>query len=250
MSKVLQPGDVIGILGGGQLGRMLALAAARLGLRCHVYEPGAGAPAGEVCAELTCAAYDDDRALRAFAASVDVITYEFENIPTSALDVLEQHCPIRPGREALRVSQDRLSEKQFLNGLGLATAPFAAVDALDALHTAVTSIGVPAILKTRRLGYDGKGQVRIDDAGQAAGAFAAMAGAAAILEGFVDFTHEVSVIGARGADGRVACFDPGQNMHRDGILHTTTVPAQLNRAQLTDAVIATGRILNARSMSG
>ncbi|WP_108484505.1 5-(carboxyamino)imidazole ribonucleotide synthase [Oceaniglobus ichthyenteri] len=250
MSKVLQPGDVIGILGGGQLGRMLALAAARLGLRCHIYEPSSGAPAGEVCGDLTTASYDDTAALRAFADAVDVITYEFENIPTSALDLLEQHCPIRPGREALRVSQDRLIEKEFLNGLGLRTAPFADVANRAAFDAALIEIGAPAILKTRRFGYDGKGQARITDRAEGATAFDAMAGDDAILEGFVDFSQEISVIGARSASGDVACFDPGQNVHRDGILHTTTVPAQLSRSQVTDAIILTGRILNALDYVG
>ena len=250
MTKVLVPGDIIGILGGGQLGRMLALAAARLGLRAHVYEPSHAAPAAEVSGDFTCAPYDDTAALRAFAASVDVITYEFENIPTDALDTLEQHCTIRPGREALRVSQDRLVEKEFLNGLGLRTAPFEAVKTMDQLHGALGRIGAPAILKTRRLGYDGKGQARIMEIGQGLPAFDAMAGADAILEGFIDFTHEVSVIGARGADGQVACYDPGQNVHCDGILHTTTLPAQLSHGQLTDAILLAGRILNALDYVG
>lgn len=246
----LAPGATIGILGGGQLGRMLSVAASRLGYRTHIFEPGAAPPAADVAHQVTTAPYDDGAALTAFAQSVDVITYEFENIPTSALDVLEAERPIRPGREALRVSQDRLTEKAFLNGLGLVTAPFEAVETLDDLHGAVARIGAPAILKTRRLGYDGKGQARIADAGGTTAAFDAMGGADAILEGFIDFTHEVSVIGARGADGQVACYDPGQNVHRGGILHTTTLPAQLGRGQLTDAVIATGRILNALDYVG
>lgn len=245
MTDPLSPGATIGILGGGQLGRMLALAAARLGLHCHVFDPAPDAPAAEVCTAHTCAPYDDAAALTAFANAVDVVTYEFENIPTAALDVIESLRPIRPGREALRVSQDRLTEKTFLRDLGLMTAPFAAVDDATALTAALADIGTPAILKTRRLGYDGKGQARIMAPGDAAAAFEALQGAAAILEGFVDFSHEVSVIGARGLDGQVACFDPGENVHRDGILHTTTLPATLSNAQLTDAVLLTGRILNA-----
>ena len=246
----LPVGATIGILGGGQLGRMLALAAARLGLRCHILEPAPGAPAAEVCGTLTTAGYDDEPALRAFAASVDVVTYEFENIPTTALDLLETLCPIHPGREALRVSQDRLTEKSFLNDLGLTTAPFAPVGSADELSAALAQIGTPAILKTRRFGYDGKGQVRITAPEDADAAWAAMNGADAILEGFVDFNHEVSVIGARGPDGQVACYDPGQNVHRDGILHTTTLPATLSHGQLTDAVLLTGRILNALDYVG
>ncbi|MCE8526338.1 5-(carboxyamino)imidazole ribonucleotide synthase [Ruegeria pomeroyi] len=250
MSEALKPGARIGILGGGQLGRMLSVAAARLGFVTHIYEPGANPPAGQVADRVTTAGYDDAAALAAFAASVDVITYEFENIPTEALDILEAHRPIRPGREALRVSQDRLTEKSFLRDLGLMTAPFADVTDLASLESAIGEIGTPAILKTRRFGYDGKGQARLKSPGDAAAALADMAGAPAILEGFVQFTHEVSVIAARGLDGQVACFDPGENVHRDGILHTTTVPARLSAAQRTDAVLLAARILNALDYVG
>ncbi|MCG6558458.1 5-(carboxyamino)imidazole ribonucleotide synthase [Ruegeria sp. 1NDH52C] len=250
MSEALKPGARIGILGGGQLGRMLSVAAARLGFVTHIYEPGANPPAGQVADRVTTAGYDDAAALAAFAASVDVITYEFENIPTEALDILEAHRPIRPGREALRVSQDRLTEKSFLRDLGLMTAPFADVTDLASLEAAIGEIGTPAILKTRRFGYDGKGQARLKSPGDAAPALADMAGAPAILEGFVQFTHEVSVIAARGLDGQVACFDPGENVHRDGILHTTTVPARLSAAQRTDAVLLAARILNALDYVG
>ena len=244
MTDALPTGAVIGILGGGQLGRMLSLAAARLGFRCHIFEPGANPPAGQVAGALTTARYEDEAALRAFAGSVDVITYEFENIPTSALDILEALKPVRPGRMALRVSQDRLVEKAFLNDLGLKTAPFAAVDDAVDLAEAMAEIGLPAILKTRRFGYDGKGQARIKSENDAAQALADMAGAPAILEGFVDFSHEVSVIGARSAAGGIACFDPGENVHEGGILRTTTVPARLSAAQRTDAVLLAGRILD------
>ncbi|NHX27340.1 ATP-grasp domain-containing protein, partial [Escherichia coli] len=250
MTEMLQTGATIGILGGGQLGRMLSVAASRLGFKCHIYEPGANPPAADVAHAVTTAPYDDHDALRAFAAAVDVITYEFENIPTSALDVLESIRPIRPGREALRVSQDRLTEKEFLAGLGLQTAPFAAVDTRDDLANALASVGAPGILKTRRFGYDGKGQARIMSPDQADAAFDAMAGAPSILEGFVEFSHEVSVIAARGVTGEVACFDPGENVHKDGILHTTTLPANLTGAQRTDAVLLAGRILNALDYVG
>jgi 5-(carboxyamino)imidazole ribonucleotide synthase len=250
MSDVLSPGAVIGILGGGQLGRMLSVAASRLGFRTHIFEPGANPPAGQVADQVTTAAYDDAAALEAFAASVDVITYEFENIPTAALDLLEAHKPIRPGREALRVSQDRLTEKTFLRDLGLQTAPFADVTDAASLDAALAEIGAPSILKTRRFGYDGKGQARIKSADDAAGALADMAGAAAILEGFVDFSHEVSVIAARGTTGEVACFDPGENVHRDGILHTTTIPARLSAGQRMDAVLLAANILNALDYVG
>ncbi len=250
MTDMLQTGAKIGILGGGQLGRMLSVAAARLGFVSHIYEPGANPPAGQVADRVTTAGYDDAQALQAFADSVDVITYEFENIPTQALDLLEAHRPIRPGREALRVSQDRLTEKNFLQGLGLKTAPFADITDLQSLMAAIDEIGAPAILKTRRFGYDGKGQARLKTPEDAESALADMAGAPAILEGFVNFSHEVSVIAARGLDGQVACFDPGENVHRDGILHTTTLPARLTASQRTDAVLLAANILNALDYVG
>lgn len=250
MTEPLSPGATIGILGGGQLGRMLSVAASRLGLKTHIFEPGATPPAADVAARLTTASYDDNAALTAFAQSVDVITYEFENIPTSALDVLEKITPVQPNREALRISQDRKTEKEFLQDLGLTTAPFAIVDTLEDLNSAITAIGTPSILKTRRLGYDGKGQVRIKAPQDAENAMTEMAGTPAILEGFIDFSHEVSVIGARSADGQIACFDPGQNVHKDGILHTTTLPAKLSGAQSTDAILLTANILNALNYVG
>ena len=247
---MLEQGATIGILGGGQLGRMLSVAASRLGFKTHIFEPGANPPAAHVADRVTTANYDDAEALNAFAQSVDVITYEFENIPTSALDVLENIRPIHPNREALRVSQDRITEKDFLANLGLTPAPYAAVDTLADLEHAVTEIGLPAILKTRRFGYDGKGQARINSAADLGQAIADMAGQPAVLEGFVNFTHEVSVIGARSENGDVSCFDPGENIHRGGILHTTTVPARLSKAQRMDAVLMAGRILNALDYVG
>ncbi len=250
MTTPLPPGSVIGILGGGQLGRMLSVAAARLGFRSHVYEPAPAPPAGHVADRVTTASYDDAAALAAFAASVDVITYEFENIPTAALDVLEAARPIRPNRRALAVSQDRIAEKDFLTGLGLACAPYAAVGGMADLRAALARIGAPAILKTTRLGYDGKGQFRLAGPEDAEAALAAMGGAAAVLEGFIDFSHEVSVIAARGLDGSVACYDPGENVHRNGILHTTTLPARLSAAQRADAVLLAAKILTALDYVG
>jgi len=250
MTDRLAPGATIGILGGGQLGRMLSVAASRLGFKTHIFEPGANPPAGQVAHAVTTAPYEDEAALRAFAASVDVITYEFENIPTSALDILEAIRPIRPGRNALAVSQDRLSEKTFLRDLGLMTAPFADVASEADLTAALGTIGAPAILKTRRFGYDGKGQARIMALEDAATAYADMAGAPSILEGFVNFSHEVSVIGARALNGSVACFDPGENVHRNGILHTTTVPARLSPSQRSDAILIAAKILNALDYVG
>ena len=250
MIKPLPVGATIGILGGGQLGRMLSVAASRLGLKTHIFEPGANAPAGDVAHRVTTANYDDHAALTAFAQSVDVITYEFENIPTSALDLLETLTPIHPGRRALATSQDRLTEKTFLQSIGLKTAPFADVANADDLAAALAQIGAPAILKTRRMGYDGKGQARIMAAADAGQALADMAGAPAILEGFINFSHEVSVIGARGQDGSVACYDPGENLHEAGILRTTTVPAKLTSSQRTDAVLIAANILNALDYVG
>ncbi|AUR12389.1 phosphoribosylaminoimidazole carboxylase ATPase subunit PurK [Phaeobacter inhibens] len=248
--NALKPGATIGILGGGQLGRMLSVAASRLGFRTHIFEPSATPPAAHVADRITTASYEDAEALAAFAASVDVITYEFENIPTSALDLLETLKPIRPGREALRISQDRLTEKTFLQDLGLQTAAFADISDQASLDAALTQIGAPSILKTRRFGYDGKGQARIKTPDDATEALAAMAGAPSILEGFVNFSHEVSVIAARGVSGEIACFDPGENIHRDGILHTTTVPARLSAGQRMDAVLMAGKILNALEYVG
>jgi len=250
MTDPLAPGGTIGILGGGQLGRMLALAAARLGLRAHVFDPVADGPAQQVCDAATVAPWDDAAALTRFADSVDVVTYEFENIPTDALDLIEGRRPIRPGRRALAVSQDRLTEKWFLRDLGLATAPFHDPAGPGDLDAALAAVGLPAILKTRRFGYDGKGQVRIAPGDDAAAALAGLDGAPAIAEGFVDFTHEVSVIGARGLDGTVACYDPGENLHEGGILRRTTVPARLTASQRSDAVLCAARILSALDYVG
>ena len=250
MSNPLPQGANIGILGGGQLGRMLAVAASRLGLKAHIFEPGANPPAGHVADQVTTASYEDEAALRRFAQSVDVITYEFENIPTSALDILEQIRPIHPGRLALAISQDRLSEKEFLTGLGLKVAPYANVTSAAEAEAAAQSIGTPSILKTRRMGYDGKGQVRLKNVSDMEQAWQAMQGAPSVLEGFINFSHEVSVIAARTRDGQVACYDPGENVHREGILHSTTVPASLSAAQRMDAVLFAGQILNALNYVG
>jgi 5-(carboxyamino)imidazole ribonucleotide synthase len=249
MTDALPTGATIGILGGGQLGRMLSVAASRLGYRCHIYEPGP-APAADVAHAVTQAPYEDEAALRAFAAAVDVITYEFENVPTSALDLLESLRPIRPNRRALAISQDRITEKTFLNDLGLTTAPWAAVNSEADLHAAVSTLGCPAILKTTRLGYDGKGQARINAPEDIPAAWASMNNAPSVLEGFVAFDREVSVIAARSLDGSVACYDPGENIHRDGILRTTTLPAKLTPSQRTDAVLLAARILNALDYVG
>ncbi len=250
MSDMVAPGGTLGILGGGQLGRMLAIAAARLGLKVHIFAPEESSPAADVAAAWTRAAYDDAEALRAFAQAVDVVTYEFENVPAGTVEILALLVPVRPGAKALAVSQDRLAEKTFLNSIGLATAPFAQVDGPEDLEAALAKIGTPAILKTRRFGYDGKGQARIDRPEDAAEALASLNGAPAILEGFVQFRREISVIGARSLDGAVVCFDAGENVHREGILRTTTVPGGVTARLRADAALAAGRLLNALDYVG
>lgn len=250
MTEPLAPGATIGILGGGQLGRMLAVAAARLGFRTHVFAPEADPPAAGLAHALTTAPYEDARAMAAFARTASVITYEFENIPASALDLLEEIRPLRPNRRALAISQDRIAEKTALTALGLTCAPFAAVASRQELDAALAQVGTPAILKTTRLGYDGKGQYRLNAPGDAPAALAAMGGAAAVLEALIPFTSEISVIAARGLDGTVAAYDPGENVHRGGILHTTTVPARLSPAQRSDAVLIAARILTALDYVG
>lgn len=247
MTNPLPTGATIGILGGGQLGRMLAMAAANLGYKAHIFEPGA-APAADVAHAWTQASYDDLDALRTFAEACDVITFEFENIPADALDVISATTPLFPDRRALETSQDRLIEKAFLRDLGLKTAPYAPIsgDILTVLETT----GTPAILKTRRFGYDGKGQARVMELSEAESALATLQGAPAIAEGFVDFSKEISVIAARGQDGSVAAFDPGENIHKDGILDTTTVPAAIAPGLRMDAVLIASQILNALDYVG
>jgi 5-(carboxyamino)imidazole ribonucleotide synthase len=250
MPEALPPGSVIGILGGGQLGRMLAIAAARLGFACHIYEPAAAAPAADVARAWTRAAWEDEAALAAFADGVDVVTYEFENVPVATARFLEARKPVRPGPRALEIARDRLDEKRFLNGLGLTTAPFADIDGPDGIGRAIAATGLPAILKTRRMGYDGKGQVRVASEAEARAALARFGGTAAILEGVVAFNREVSVIGVRGLDGAVVCYDPAENRHEAGILRESRVPAALSRREANDAVLASGRILNALDYVG
>ena len=244
MTNPLPTGATIGILGGGQLGRMLSVAASRLGLRTHIYEPSSNPPAADVANAVTTAPYEDVAALTAFAQSVDLVTYEFENIPTEALDIIEAITPIHPNRRALGTSQDRLVEKNFLQDNGLTVAPFANITDAASLEAAIATIGTPAILKTRRFGYDGKGQSRLKSPEDAVTALADMAAAPSVLEGFVDFSIEISIIAARNPQGEIACYDPGQNVHRDGILHTTTVPATLPARLRTDAVLLAAKILN------
>jgi 5-(carboxyamino)imidazole ribonucleotide synthase len=219
---MIPPGETIGILGGGQLGRMLAMAAARLGYRCHVYAPEAQAIAAEVCAQFTQAAWDDAGAMAAFAADCAVVTYEFENVPVAPLKALGG-VPLLPGAHALEVAQDRLSEKRFVAELGGITAPFHVVDTAEDLAEALVSVGSPGILKTRREGYDGKGQWRIMADHDAEGI--ALSGEPLLFEGFVHFSAEFSVILCRGQDGRIVFWDSAENTHEGGILARSVVPA-------------------------
>jgi len=221
----LAPNATIGIVGGGQLGRMSAMAAARLGYRCHVFTPEPDAPASQVASVTTLADYDDHAALARFADQVDVITFEFENVSAEGLDLLAERRPVRPGPDILRISQDRIAEKSFLNQAGVGTAPWAAVTTPDELRDAIATIGLPAVLKTTRLGYDGKGQALIRTGGEAEMAFALLNPKPLILEGFIDFACECSVIVARGGDGASTAFDTVENRHRDHILDLTLAPA-------------------------
>lgn len=223
----LPPGSTIGIIGGGQLGRMTVLAAARLGYRCHILTPEDDSPAAQVANRTTVAAYDDLAALRNFARAVDVITFEFENVPSESVRVMAELAPVRPCWSVLDIAQDRLSEKRFFNALGIETAPWREVGDAEGLAAAVAALGRPCILKTTRLGYDGKGQVRIDDDTDLDDAWCRMGAAIGVLEGFVDFEREISVIVARGVDGATACFDPVENRHRHHILDTTIAPAAI-----------------------
>jgi 5-(carboxyamino)imidazole ribonucleotide synthase len=245
------PGSTIGIIGGGQLGRMLAVAAAQLGYRSHVYAPGASGPAGEVSAAWTQGAYDDVSTLRRFASACDVVTYEFENLPAEAIAAADDACPFHPPIEALRIAQDRALEKSFAARHAIPTAPWAAVDTLDQLRQAVAAIGTPAILKTRRFGYDGKGQARLHAAGDAEAAWAAIGGQPAVLEGFVRFEVEYSVLLARAANGESVAWDVPTNTHRDGILAVSSVPSVgLVAEQVAEAVSLTRRLADALGYVG
>ena len=247
---MLPPGSTIGMLGGGQLGRMTALSAARLGYRVHVLTPETDSPAAQVSAAVTVAAYDDGGALDRFARAVDVVTYEFENVPLGAVARLAPSVPVRPGGRVLEVAQDRVAEKRFANALGIATAPWREVGGAATLADALAEIGRPAVLKSTRLGYDGKGQVRIDAGGDPADAWRRMGSDAGILEGFVDFTAEISVVAARGLDGRIACYPPVENRHEHHILDVTLAPARLAPAQTAAALDIAHRLIEALDVVG
>jgi 5-(carboxyamino)imidazole ribonucleotide synthase len=243
--SVLQPGATIGILGGGQLGRMLALAAARLGFHCHVYAPDTDSPAFDVVQKWICASYEDRTQLAAFADAVDLITYEFENVPAETAEFLASRRAVLPDPAVLARTQDRLIEKSFIADLDIATAPFAAVGSPLELAAAVDAISLPAVLKTRRLGYDGKGQAMIAEGSDPLQAWDAVGRAESILEGFVPFEREISVVIARGRAGALQSFDVTENEHREHILKTSRVPAAITAEVAAQAHDIAARIANA-----
>jgi 5-(carboxyamino)imidazole ribonucleotide synthase len=242
---MLKPGATIGILGGGQLARMLALAAAPLGLKCHVYSPDKDSCAFDVVHAQTVADYEDEASLARFAQHVDVVTYEFENVPAKTAAFLTQHTKVLPDPHVLETTQDRLAEKNFMRNLGIATASYAPVHSATQLAEGLAKVGVPAVLKTTRFGYDGKGQTKIERASEANEAWRGLRHVPCILEGFVKFQREVSVIAARGADGRVECFELTENVHRDHILHVSRVPVKGSPVLAAEARRVATRIVNA-----
>jgi 5-(carboxyamino)imidazole ribonucleotide synthase len=251
LSGPLAPGAVIGILGGGQLGRMLALAAAKLGFRTHIYSDETESCAFNVATAAIRASYDDEEALGRFAAACDVVTFEFENVPDATAHYLADHVAVAPDSRALSVAQDRLTEKNFVAGLGIATAPFRNVLNVTEASTAFAALGAaPAVLKTRRLGYDGKGQRIVRTAEQCAAAFVDHGGVPAILERFVDFAFEASVVAARGRDGAFVAYDPPKNEHENHILRRSTVPAPLMDSTARGAVAIARAIAEALNYVG
>lgn len=226
--KALKPNSTIGIIGGGQLGRMLAMAAAQLGFKTIILEPDPNAPAAQVANDQIMATYDDEIALESLAQQCDVITYEFENVPASSVEMLEDMSVVYPGSKALKTSQDRLLEKQNAVSIGATPAQFFKVNTIDELNAGLSEVGYPAILKTRRMGYDGKGQVRIQSEADTVAALEAMNGQDAILEAFISFSCEISVIAARTLDGDFSSFDIAQNIHKNHILDTSTIPADIH----------------------
>ncbi len=250
MRGALLPNATIGIVGGGQLGRMSAIAAARLGFRCRILTPEEDSPAGQVAAAVTLGDYEDPAVLRAFAAGVDVITFEFENISAEGLELLASRKPVRPSPSVLRISQDRIAEKSFLNQAGVATAPWSAVETPADLGAAIARHGLPAILKTTRLGYDGKGQFLLRSPADLPAAYEELTPKPLILEGFIDFALELSVIVARGVDGAVAVFDAVENRHRDHILDLTLAPAQVPLQVAEQARAIAVRVADALDLVG
>ena len=249
-THMLKVGDTIGILGGGQLGRMLAIAAANLGLRVHVFAPEADSPAFDVSHTHTCAAYDDDVALENFARQVQVVTYEFENIPLNTARFIKRLCPLFPDVKALEITQDRLDEKTAISGLALPIAPFRAINTSEDFQKALLEIGVPAILKTRRLGYDGKGQVRIKNMHDVDDAHMLIKQAPTILEGFINFEREISVVIARSITGECCAYDVCENIHEHHILAQTLVPAAIHEETAKRATSIARTIANTLNYVG
>jgi len=246
LAAPVPPGGTIGILGGGQLGRMLALAAARLGLKTHIFSDERDAPAFQVSAAKTFAKYDDKNALSSFAKACDAITFEFENVPAVTVAIVAGIAPANPAATALRVTQDRIDEKNFVASLGVATPPYRAVGNPQEARDAFAAIGgARAVLKTRRFGYDGKGQAMVANADEAARAFESFKGVPAILEGFVDFAFEASVVGARAKDGTFAAYDPPENSHGDHILRRSTVPGRVSATTAIEAKAIARKIADA-----
>ena len=246
----LKPGDTIGILGGGQLGRMLAMAAARLGLRSQVFSPDPDSPAFDVVLNATCAEYADVEALELFANDVDVVTYEFENVPAATAMVLAAHRPVVPAQKILETTQDRLIEKDFVKRLGIGTADYADVSSVETLRAAIDSIGLPAVIKTRRFGYDGKGQAIIRKGDDPDQIWEDIGTRSAILEAFVPFEREISVIAARSADGHVESYDVTENEHSDHILKISRAPADIPEEVAAQARSIAEKIANALDYVG
>jgi 5-(carboxyamino)imidazole ribonucleotide synthase len=250
VTEPILPGATIGILGSGQLGRMLALVARRMGYRVATFSPETDTPTGQVADREIAAAYDDLDAVRAFAAGVDVVTLEFENIPARTVEAIDAIVPVRPGGTALHTTQHRIREKTFLSTNGFPVTPFRAVETIDDLRAGLEAFGYPAVLKTADFGYDGKGQMKIARADEAEAAFATFAGRSAILEAWVEFDREVSVVGARGIEGAFAHFGVVENTHTHHILDTTVAPAYVPVEIAREAVAITRGILEALGVIG
>ncbi|MBJ6608897.1 MAG: 5-(carboxyamino)imidazole ribonucleotide synthase [Candidatus Thiothrix moscowensis] len=238
----LLPGSTIGMLGGGQLGRMFTVVARTLGYRVIVLEPDPHSPAGQLADEHITAPYDDATALTLFGKACDVITTEFENIPATTLEFLAQYCPVRPSARAVEMAQDRIVEKEFVRACGLSPVPFAVIRQAEDIVAAQSLVSYPAILKTARLGYDGKGQMTVNSAAEAEAAFAELGKVACVLEQRVALEREISVILARNTLGEVRCFPVAENEHRNGILHQTIVPARISPELAQAAQAAAARM--------
>ncbi|HYV39197.1 MAG TPA: 5-(carboxyamino)imidazole ribonucleotide synthase, partial [Gemmataceae bacterium] len=233
---MILPGQTVGILGGGQLGRMFAIAARRMGYRVHAFDPTADCPAGQVADSEIIAAYDDLDAARRFAAGVDVVTFEFENIPAETLRVVAETCPVHPSPDVLHICRHRLREKDFLSKHGFPVTPYRPIRSVEELTTALAEVGTPTILKTADFGYDGKGQVRLEHQNSVAAAWSAMGRPVGVLEAFVPFVRELSVIAARTASGQIVCFPTAENLHANHILDITVVPGSFSPATARRAV--------------